>query len=226
MSEKIVALIPVREGSQRVKNKNFRNFADQESLYKLKISQLKAQNCFDEIYVSSDSDIARNVADQEGVTFLYRDSYMTGHKSRLYEYNNYMLNTIPGNPIVAWTMVTAPLYENYSSAVKKFKSLDKKQYDSLVSVIKYNDFLIDENGKPINCAFGHWHLLTQELRISNQITGGIYMASKEDQLKWSYWIGLRPYLHEITKYESMDVDDMEDFKIAEVLYRNMEKLKG
>ena len=159
MSDKIVAIIPVREGSQRVKNKNFRPFANQESLYRLKIRQLKSQNCFDEIYVSSDSDIAKSVAEEEDVTFLYRDPYMAGHKARVHEFNNYMLNTIPGNPVVAWTMVTAPNYENYSHAVNKFKSLDKTKYDSLVSVIKYNDFLIDENGKPINCAFGHWHLL-------------------------------------------------------------------
>ncbi|MCK4664397.1 MAG: hypothetical protein KAT68_16120 [Bacteroidales bacterium] len=220
MCEKIVALIPVREGSKRVKNKNFRRFSDQESLLRLKIKQLIKQNCFDKIYVSSDSEKAKKVAEEEGVTFLYRDPYMTGHKSRLYEYNNYMLKSIPGNPIVAWTMVTAPLFENYNLAVEKYLSLDKIKYDSLVSVIKYNDFLIDENGKPINCAFGHWHLLTQELRKSYQITGSIYIASKKDQLEWSYWIGLKPYLYEISKYESIDVDDMEDFRLAEILYKN------
>ena len=49
------------------------------------------------------------------------------------------------------------------------------------------------------------------------------MALKSDQLDWSYWIGLRPYLHEIAKYESIDVDDMEDFRMAEVLFKYMKK---
>ena len=54
MDQEIVALIPVREGSQRVKNKNFRPFANEKSLMHLKIRQLKEANCFDSIYVSSD----------------------------------------------------------------------------------------------------------------------------------------------------------------------------
>ena len=37
MDQEIVALIPVREGSQRVKNKNFRPFANEKSLMHLKI---------------------------------------------------------------------------------------------------------------------------------------------------------------------------------------------
>ena len=116
MDDKIVALIPVREGSQRVKNKNFKPFATESSLMHLKIRQLKEADCFDAIYVSSDSDLAKEIAESEGIEFLYRDPYMCGHDSRLYEYNNYMLNTIPGNPVVAWTMVTAPLYEVHASS--------------------------------------------------------------------------------------------------------------
>jgi len=218
--KRVVALIPVREGSQRVKNKNFRKFADYESLLHLKITQLKEADCFDEIYVSSDSALAKDIANDLGVEFLVRSEYMCGHDARLYEYNNYMLNTVPGDPIVAWTMVTAPLFNAYGKAVDAFLSHDRDEYDSLLSVVPFNDFLIDVNGKPINCAFGHWHLLTQELRESYMITGGVYMARKSDQLKWSYWFGPKPNLFEISKVESIDVDDQEDFRIAEVLHTN------
>ena len=220
MSSKIVALIPVREGSKRVKNKNFRPFSNEESLLHLKIRQLTRQSCLDEIYVSSNSKVAEKIAKEEGVKFLERDPYMCSKDAKLYEYNTYMLNTIPGNPIVVWAMVTAPLFENYDSAVKKFMELDKKNFDSLVTTIKYNDFLIDKNGRPINCSFGHWHQLTQELRLTYQITGSAYIALKSDQIEWKYWIGIRPYLYKISKYESIDIDDLEDFIIAETLYKS------
>ena len=36
--KEVVALIPVREGSQRVKQKNFKLFANEKSLLNLKIS--------------------------------------------------------------------------------------------------------------------------------------------------------------------------------------------
>ena len=212
MDQEIVALIPVREGSQRVKNKNFRPFAKEKSLMHLKIRQLKEANCFDSIYVSSDSELAKEIAESEGINFLYRDPYMCGHESRLYEYNNYMLNTIPGNPVVAWTMVTAPLYQDYALAIEAYKN-NSNEYDSLMSVIKYDDFLVDQNAKPIN-------LLTQELREAYQLTGGIYMAPKDKQLEWSYWFGPKPYMHEISKIESMDVDDQQDFEICELFHLN------
>ena len=210
MNEKIVALIPVREGSQRVLNKNFRPFADEKSLLHLKIKQLQSANCFDAIYVSSDSNKAKEIAEELGVEFLYRDPYMCGHEARLYEYNNYMLNTIPGDPVVAWTMVTSPLMERYGDAVLKYKLASQNGYDSLVTVTGFNNFLIDENAKPINCAFGHWHLLTQELRKAFELTGGIYMAKKSDQLKWHYWFGTNPVLFEVNKFEAVDVDDEND----------------
>ena len=216
--KEVVALIPVREGSQRVKNKNFKPFSNEKSLLNLKIKQLKESDCFDKIYISSDSSVAEEIAHQEGASFLYRDPYMCGHEARLYEYNNYMLNTVPGDPIVAWTMTTAPLFDDYSAVVSRYHEMDKQKFDSLITVIPHNGFLVDANAKPINCSFGHWHLLTQELREAYEITGGVYMALKSNQLKWSYWFGPKAYLYQTTKYRSIDVDDEEDFIIAEVLH--------
>ena len=216
--KEVVALIPVREGSQRVKKKNFKPFANEKSLLNLKIKQLQESDCFDKIYISSDSDLAKDITHEEGASFLYRDPYMCGHEARLYEYNNYMLNTIPGNPVVAWTMTTAPIFDDYKDVVLKYLSMDYKLYDSLITVIPHNGFLVDSNAKPINCSFGHWHLLTQELREAFEITGGVYMAKKSDQIKWSYWFGPKAYLYQTSKMKSIDVDDEEDFKIAEILH--------
>ena len=56
----IVALIPVREGSQRVKGKNFIPFSEGKSLLEIKINALKEADCFDHIYVSNDSNRVRH----------------------------------------------------------------------------------------------------------------------------------------------------------------------
>lgn len=218
MNRKVVALIPVREGSTRIKDKNFRDFASEQSLLHLKIKQLKKSGCFDHIYVSSDSERAKKIARETGVTFVPRDPAMCKSTAKLYQYNTHMLDTIPGDPIVAWTMVTAPLFENYAAAVEKFLSLDKTKYDSLITVLPFHDFLINEKGRPLNCMYGHWHLLTQELDNNYVITGSLYLAGKSEQMEWKYWIGVKPYLYGITKLECVDVDYEEDFKIAEMLY--------
>ena len=53
-NEKLTAIIPVREGSQRVKNKNIKPFAG-STLLDIKIEILKRVVGLDEIVVTSDS---------------------------------------------------------------------------------------------------------------------------------------------------------------------------
>ena len=36
--------------------------------------------------------------------------------------------------------------------------------------------------------------------------------------KWHYWFGINPYLFEVTKIESIDVDTQEDFNLAKRIY--------
>ena len=62
MKPKIVAIIPIRKNSRRIKNKNFINFFKGNSLLEIKIKQLKKINKIDKIIVSSDSLLARKIA--------------------------------------------------------------------------------------------------------------------------------------------------------------------
>ena len=57
----IKALIPVRAGSQRVKNKNIRPFAD-SSLLEIKIKQMQRIKELDGVIVNSDSDEMLDIA--------------------------------------------------------------------------------------------------------------------------------------------------------------------
>ncbi len=56
---KIVAVIPVKEISERVKNKNFRSFNKNSSLIDLLISKLKKCKDISEIYISSNSELVQ-----------------------------------------------------------------------------------------------------------------------------------------------------------------------
>lgn len=65
-----VAIIPVREGSQRVKNKNIKPFAN-SSLLEIKIRQMlriKEQGYIDEVIVNSDSLPMLELATKLGAT--------------------------------------------------------------------------------------------------------------------------------------------------------------
>lgn len=218
MAEDVVALIPVREGSQRIKDKNFKPFADEKSLLHLKIRQLKEADCFKAIYISSDSEKARAVAKEEGVDFLERGERYCRSDVRWDEVTDHILETIPGNPIVAWTMTTAPMFRGYKKALAAW-SEKGDAYDSILTVLKSREYLLDAKGRPLNCNFGFWHSYTGELDPHFVITGSLYAARKSDQLKWHYWIGTKPMLYEISKFECVDVDYEDDFSFAEFLHR-------
>jgi len=217
MSEKTVALVPVREGSQRVKDKNFKPFAGEKSLLHLKIRQLKGAGCFDEIYISSDSPKAEEICREEGVGFLRRETRYCRSDVRWYEVTDHILGTVPGDPLVAWTMVTAPLFDAYGEAIARFREARDK--DSLLTVLKSREYILDAKGRPVNCNYGFWHSYTNELDPHYVITGSLYLARKSDQLRWHYWIGEDPLLYEISKFECVDVDYEEDFRFAEFLHR-------
>jgi CMP-N-acetylneuraminic acid synthetase len=212
----VVAIIPVREGSQRVKNKNFRPFASHPSLLGLKISQLKHEGCFDRIYVSSDSERAREIALEYGVEFLPRSSEFCSSEIRWSEVIQYVVGTIPGDPVVAWVHTTSPLQREYAKPVNCFLS-QRERYDSLVTVHRTQEFILRENGRPVNYCYGHWHDYSQDLEALFTVTGALFIAKKSDIVRWSYLIGVRPYLYEVSRFEALDVDEEEDFALAELV---------
>ena len=64
--KKLVAVIPVRAGSQRVKNKNFKSFAF-KTLLQYKIEMVK-ELPVDDIIINTDSDYAIEIAKELGIT--------------------------------------------------------------------------------------------------------------------------------------------------------------
>ena len=63
----ITAVVPVRKGSVRVKNKNLKPFAG-KTLLQIKIEQLKQVSLIDNIVVSSDCDDMLALAAELGVS--------------------------------------------------------------------------------------------------------------------------------------------------------------
>ena len=69
---KIVAMIPARLGSKRVIKKNLRLLNGKPLISYITESAINS-NAFDEIYINSESEIFKVIADQHGVLFYKRD---------------------------------------------------------------------------------------------------------------------------------------------------------
>ncbi len=72
--QKLTAIVPVRKGSQRIKNKNFKPFAG-KNLLRIKLEILKKIDIIDSIVVNSDSEEALAMADEFGVEQFRREGY-------------------------------------------------------------------------------------------------------------------------------------------------------
>lgn len=218
----IVAVVPVREGSSRIKDKNFMPFGGQSTLIHNKIKHLKEAGCFGHIYVSSDSARAREIAKECGIEFLERDPVMCTSKPRWDEVVEAILKTVPGDPHVLWAMVTSPVFTRYKEAVDTYLSRVDTN-DSLVGVKEIKEYLIDEAGRPLFYSFGAWHPYSSELKPLYAINDTVFIAKKSDQLYWRYWIGRKPYLFRCEPLESIDVNFPEDLEMAQLAYEFMRK---
>lgn len=224
-NREIVAIVPVREGSSRIKDKNFIPFGEEPTLIHNKIQHLKNSGCFDHIYISSDGARTMQIAKSCAVEFLQRDSYMCTSKPRWDEVIEAILQTVPRDPIVLWAMVTSPLFRRYKEAVDAYLShIDT--HDSLVGVKQIREYLIDENGRPLFYSFGVWHPYSNELRPLYAINDTVFIAKKTEQLYWKYWIGRKPFLFQCEPIESIDINFPEDLEIAKLAYELTKKQKG
>ena len=70
----IVAIIPVRAGSQRVLNKSIRKF-DDTNLLEHKIKQLQSIKYINKIILTTDSDEAKEIGIKYGITIIDRTGY-------------------------------------------------------------------------------------------------------------------------------------------------------
>ena len=77
MKTNIVAMIPARLGSKRVKSKNLRLLAG-KPLVRHVVDKCKETDIFDDIYINSEADIFKNIADEYGVRFYKRDESLAG----------------------------------------------------------------------------------------------------------------------------------------------------
>lgn len=213
----ISVVIPVREGSSRVREKIFLPFGDNTTLLDWKISQLKKVQRADRIFLSSNSERVKEAARAHGVEFLPRNDYLSvGHQASFSEVITGVVQDIPTEHF-AWVTVVVPLMSpaEYRSGFELYLEhvVEKQSHDSLVSVNLLKEYFWDKNG-PLNYQADKNHTISQELPDIYRVTNGLYMRSREQTLAEGYFLGPNPYMHQVGKMAGVDIDEFEDYEIA------------
>lgn len=221
--KKNIVFLPCRRGSERVKNKNTKEFAGiPGGLLKIKLSQLLGAKLIDEIIVSSDDELVMDIACSLGDSRIHIDrrpqelALSSTTTDALIKY----VATLIEEGTVIWTHVTSPfvqsaLYDNMIDTYYK----KKDEYDSLMTVSPLRTFIWNENNA-INYdrSIEKWPR-TQTISPLFEVNSGAFIADAEIYRKLNDRIGKKVYMYEMDFLESFDIDWPKDFELAELLYR-------
>lgn len=217
----ITAVVPVRKGSQRVKNKNIRPFAG-SNLLKIKLDILMSVGLFDEIVVSTDSIEMSSIASQAGVRVHKRDPYYASSECNNSEFFENIAKSIESD-VIAYTPVTSPLVscETYREVINKYKSEGLRNIVT-ASYVKHHMWL---DGKPLNYDIQK-SPNSQDLPDILSLNYGINIIKRTDMLQYKNIVTPTPTFYMLDEIESVDIDTELDFLVAETLYKKLYGLAG
>ena len=218
MKNQVSALIAVRSGSVRVKNKNMRDFND-STLLELKVKQLQKIEEIDEIVVNSNSDEMLDLAETLGAKSIKRDDYYASNNISMSDVFENMAKQMSCD-VILYANCTNPLVEtrSYVDAINTFFANNNK-YDSLTSCHDIKEFMY-LNNKPLNYDPKN-QPRSQDLPDIVALNFAISVISKLGMIKNRNIIGESPYFYKLDEVESVDIDTPLDFFIAEKLHRHL-----
>jgi len=223
---KIIALLPMKGNSERVPNKNMRDF-DGAPLYHAVMQSLLASKYIDQVVINTDSDIIKKDAVAqfgESVIVIDRPVKIQGDFVSMNDIIAYDLSQLNGEHFLQ-THSTNPLLraETIDKAIEKyFEGLET--FDSVFGVTKVQTRFYDKDAKPVN--HNPEELLrTQDLEPLYEENSNFYIFSKDSfENSGQKRIGVKPQIFEVNKLEAVDIDEPEDFKLAELLHIHKDTL--
>ena len=220
---KTIAIIPARGGSKSIPRKNIKMLYG-KPLIVWTIKQALASK-IDEVYVSTENGEITDIAQKAGAKIIKRPIKLAqddiSTESVLLHASKVLKDDYD---IMILLQCTSPL--RFPSQINEAIDLFiKEKADSLVSVYKNEKFLW-KDGKPFNYDFKN-RPRRQEKEWELAENGSICIFKKEILLKEKNRLGGKIIFYVMPKWMSLDIDEEDDFKMAEFLMRTkyLEKLK-
>jgi CMP-N-acetylneuraminic acid synthetase/quercetin dioxygenase-like cupin family protein len=224
---KIVAMIPARLGSKRILKKNIR-LLNNKPLISYVVDAAKEADCFDEIYINSESELLEEISDNHNIKFYKRSDYLASdgvtndHFADDFLQNidcDYLVQILPTSPFITPAEIL--------NFVKKIKDT---KCDTLISVV---DQQIESmyNNKSINFDQRKITPPSQEVKPVQ-----VYACSLMGWKKSNYLQNMEKHsaayhggegkieTFSLKGYSTIDIDNEEDFQLAEVTAKHLSSL--
>jgi len=210
---KIVAVMPIKLKNERCPGKNTRILGE-KPLLQHELDSLKATGLCNSINVYCSDEAVVPVL-PEGINFIKRPQELDLPTSNFSQIFSCFMNTVDAD-IYVYAHATAPFIsvETMKQCIEAVKS---GKYDSAFSAVRLQDYLW-KNGAPLN--FDATNVpRTQDLEPIYQETSGVYVFTKDVFERYHRRIGINPFIKEVTFKEAIDIDNPEDFELAEIMVK-------
>lgn len=219
---KLVALMPMRHHSERVPGKNYRPFGDRRPLFHHMLDVLVACPRVEKVVIDTDSPVIKEqCADKyPQVLVVERPMHLRAgetpmndvllHDVQVVE-SKFYLQTHSTNPLlsrdtlqraVETFFVNYPVYDSLFSVTRR----QARYWDSLARAVNHNPNIL---------------IRTQDLPPIFEENSCIYIFERSTLIERHNRIGHRPYMFEIARQEALDVDEEIDFRIAELMFKEI-----
>lgn len=216
----LAVIVPARRGSSRIAEKCLLPFGDQPTLIHWKLSQLVKVIDPGRIYVSSEDEEFLAIAKQFGASQHKRSARLSiGHEAPFRDVITGIVSEIEHDHI-AWATVVCPLMtpleyaQSFDAYTRQVIGADK---DSLLGVNRVQDYFWSAAGA-LNYTADRNHTVSQDLPEWFKVTNSLYMAPRAHILENEYFLGPKPVLFDLARLAGVDIDYIEDYRIARALY--------
>lgn len=208
---RIVALVPIKLNSERVPHKNILPLGDKPLCYWL-ISTLLQVKDIDEVYVyCSDEKVKEYIP--TGSRFLKRSEKLDGNTVKGKDIYNAFINEIDADVyVLAHTTSPFTKVKTVQNALEKVIS---GGHDSAFSAERVQTFSWYQ-GKPINYSLEDVPR-TQDMEPVYVETSGFYIFKKEIWTQHGRRIGFNPYIQQVDSIEAVDIDNMDQYHLAQAV---------
>lgn len=213
-----VAIVPMKLNNRRLPQKNTKSFTNGEPLCHYILSTLLRVDGIDEVYVyCSNPSIQEFIP--KGVKYLKRSENLDQDSTKMNEVLQSFARDVPSD-VYVMTHTTAP-FISVESITKGLEAVKTGEYDSAFAAKKLQDFLW-KDGKPFNYSLDAIPR-TQDLPPLYEETSGFYIYKSNVITDLNRRVGNNPFIVEVSEIESIDIDEPEDFKIADAVFNYLNR---
>ena len=212
---KTIAVVPIKLNNERLPGKNTKLLGGIPLIQHI-LNTLLQVNYIDDIYVYCSNPSIKEYL-PIGVKYLQRSEALDLNTAKINEVLSAFAKETHAD-IYVLAHATAPFVKAESIA-KGVLAVKSRVYDSAFAAKKMQTFFW-KGGVPLNYQLDNIPR-TQDLEPIFEETSGFYVYTSEVINDFNRRIGTKPLIVEVSNIEGIDIDNAEDFSIANAIFSNL-----